>query len=165
MHVILLGTGFPRPDPERAGPSTAVVVNGKVFLVDAGRGVVMRLAATEFPLKAVHAVFLTHLHSDHISGLPDLFTSTWIFGRATPLELYGPKGTAEAARGLEQFFAEDIRIRRDLSEMQPAAGARINVHTVQEGVVYQDADVRVTAFSVDHRPVGSDGCYPQSGAQ
>jgi len=153
VEVILLGTGFPRPDPERAGPSTAVVVNGKVFLVDAGRGVVMRLAATEFPLKAVRAVFLTHLHSDHISGLPDLFTSTWIFGRATPLELYGPKGTAEAARGLEQFFAEDIRIRRDLTEMHPAAGAKINVHIVKEGVVYQDADVRVTAFRVDHRPV------------
>ena len=153
MHVILLGTGFPRPDPERAGPSSAVIANGKVFLVDAGRGVVMRLAATEFPLKAVRAVFLTHLHSDHISGLPDLFTSTWIFGRAAPLELYGPKGTAKAARGLEQFFAEDIRIRRDLTEMQPAAGAKIHVHTVKEGVVYQDADVRVTAFNVDHRPV------------
>src|SRR3970040_1854089 len=100
MHVILLGTGFPRPDPDRAGPSTAVVVNDKVFIVDAGRGVVMRLAATEFPLKAVRAVFLTHLHSDHISGLPDLFTSTWIFGRASPLDLYGPKGTAKAARTL-----------------------------------------------------------------
>ena len=153
MQVILLGTGFPRPDPERAGPSTAVVVNGKVFLVDAGRGVVMRLAATEFPLKAVRAVFLTHLHSDHISGLPDLFTSTWIFGRATPLDLYGPKGTAESARGLEQFFAEDIPIRRDLTDMVPAAGAKISVHIIKEGVVYQDADLRVTAFAVDHRPV------------
>ena len=153
LEVILLGTGFPRPDPERAGPSTAVVVGGKVFLVDAGRGVVMRLAATEFPLKAVRAVFLTHLHSDHISGLPDLFTSTWIFGRATPLDLYGPKGTAQTARRLEEFFAADIHIRRDLTEMQPAAGAKINAHTVREGVVYQDADLRVTAFTVDHRPV------------
>ncbi|HXE90145.1 MAG TPA: MBL fold metallo-hydrolase [Terriglobales bacterium] len=153
MQVITLGTGFPRPSNERAGPATAVVVKDKVFLVDAGRGVVMRLAATEFPLKSVRAVFLTHLHSDHTSGLPDLFTSTWIFGRRTPLELYGPKGTKQVADALLKFFEEDIHIRRDLTEMQPAEGAKIRTHIVREGVVYRDEDVRVTAFAVDHRPV------------
>jgi len=153
MQVILLGTGFPRPDPERAGPSTAVVVGEKVFLVDAGRGVVLRLAATEFKLKQVEAVFLTHLHSDHTSGLPDLFTSTWIFGRKTPLELYGPKGTKSAAKALLEYFKEDIHIRRDLTEMQPAEGAKINTHEISKGVVYEDADVTITAFEVDHRPV------------
>ncbi|MGH9576388.1 MAG: MBL fold metallo-hydrolase, partial [Terriglobales bacterium] len=75
MQVVLLGTGFPRPDPERAGPATAVVVGEKVFVVDAGRGVVLRLAAAELPLKSVRAVFLTHLHSDHTAGLPDLFNT------------------------------------------------------------------------------------------
>lgn len=153
MQVILLGTGYPRPDPERAGPSTAVVVGETVFVVDAGRGAVMRLAATEFPLKTIRAVFLTHLHSDHTAGLPDLFTSTWIFGRSVPLELYGPKGTRELARALVKFFAVDIRLRRDFTTMLPAAGATVRAHTVQEGVVYQDATVRVTAFAVDHRPV------------
>lgn len=153
MQVILLGTGFPRPDPERAGPATAVVVGEKVFVVDAGRGVVLRLAATEFKLKQVQAVFLTHLHSDHTSGLPDLFTSTWIFGRKTPLELYGPKGTKGVAKALLEYFKEDIHIRRDLTEMQPAEGAKINAHEIREGVVYQDADVTITAFDVDHRPV------------
>jgi ribonuclease Z len=153
MQVILLGTGFPRPDPERAGPSTAVVVGEKVFIVDAGRGAVLRLAATEFKLKQVEAVFLTHLHSDHTSGLPDLFTSTWIFGRKTPLELYGPRGTKAVARALLEYFKEDIHIRRDLTEMQPAEGAKINAHEIREGVVYQDPDVTITAFEVDHRPV------------
>ena len=153
MQVILLGTGFPRPDPERAGPSTAVVVGEKVFIVDAGRGVVLRLAATEFKLKQVEAVFLTHLHSDHTSGLPDLFTSTWIFGRKTPLELYGPRGTKGLARALLEYFKEDIHIRRDLTEMQPAEGAKINTHEIREGMVYQDLDVTITAFVVDHRPV------------
>jgi ribonuclease Z len=153
MQVILLGTGFPRPDPERAGPAAAVVVGEKVFVVDAGRGVVLRLAATEFKLKQVQAVFLTHLHSDHTSGLPDLFTSTWIFGRKTPLELYGPKGTKSAAKALLEYFKEDIHIRRDLTEMHPAEGAKINAHEIHEGVVYQDADVTITAFAVDHRPV------------
>lgn len=153
MQVIVLGTGYPRPDPERAGPATAVVVGEKVFLVDAGRAVVMRLAATEYPLKAIRAVFLTHLHSDHTSGLPDLFSTSWIFGRYAPLELYGPMGTAELAVALEKFFAADIHIRRDLTEKHPGAGATIRAHTVREGVVYQDSEVRVTAFAVDHRPV------------
>jgi ribonuclease Z len=122
-------------------------------VVDAGRGVVLRLAATEFKLKQVQAVFLTHLHSDHTSGLPDLFTSTWIFGRRTPLELYGPKGTKGVAKALLEYFKEDIHIRRDLTEMQPAEGAKINAHEIREGVVYQDSDVTIAAFEVDHRPV------------
>ncbi len=153
MQVILLGTGYPRPDAERAGPSTAVVVNGKLFIVDAGRGVVMRLAATGLELKSLRAVFLTHLHSDHTSGLPDLFSTSWIFGRYTPLDLYGPKGTKKLADAMVRFFADDIHIRRDLTEMHPGAGATIRAHRVKEGTVYQDEDVRITAFAVDHTPV------------
>jgi len=160
MQVILLGTGYPRPDPEHAGPATAVLVGEKLFVVDAGRGVVLRLAALDLPpscgvvgSRCLAAVFLTHLHSDHTAGLPDLFTTSWIFGRAAPLEFYGPAGTREMAAALEKYFAEDIRIRRDLTEMLPAAGATLNVHQVVQGVMYEDEAVRVTAFAVDHRPV------------
>lgn len=153
MQVILLGTGYPRPDPERAGPSTAVVVGEKLFVVDAGRGVVMRLAVTGLPLKNLHAVFLTHLHSDHTSGLPDLFATSWIFGRYAPLELYGPEGTRELADAVVKFFAADIATRRDKTEMHPGAGATVNPHILREGVVYEDRDVRITAFLVDHSPV------------
>jgi ribonuclease Z len=153
MYAILLGTGFPRPDAERAGPSTAIVVGEKVFLVDAGRGVMMRLAGANLAPKNIRAVFLTHLHSDHIDGLPDVFHSTWQFGRATPFELYGPTGTQDVVDGIMKFYATDIHIRRDLTEKLPAAGATINLHTVREGVVYRDDDVRVTAFLVDHMPV------------
>lgn len=153
MEVVLIGTGFPRPDPDRAGPSTAVRVGDRVYLVDAGRGVMMRLAGSGLNWRGITKVFLTHLHSDHISGLPDLFTSTWIFDRAVPLEVYGPEGTAATMKGLEQFFAPDIRIRRDMTEKNAAAGARIATHTVAPGVVYEDADVKITAFAVDHAPV------------
>ena len=153
MQVILLGTGYPRPHPDRAGPSTAVVVNSKVFVVDTGRGVTMRLWATGHPLRNIRGVFLTHLHSDHTSGLPDLFNTSWIFGRSAPLELYGPPGTPEMAEAMVKFFAVDIPIRRDLTEMNPAAGATVNAHVVREGIVYQDDDVRVTAFGVNHEPV------------
>jgi ribonuclease Z len=153
MRVVLLGTGFPRPSADRAGPADAIVVGKKTFIVDAGRGVVMRLVAASLPLDSIQCVFLTHLHSDHIDGLPDLYNTPWVLGRAKPFELYGPTGTQEMADGLLKFFAADIHIRGELTEMHPLEGAKINVHIVNEGVVYQDGDVKVTAFAVDHRPV------------
>jgi ribonuclease Z len=154
IELILLGTGYPRPDPETAGPATAIVVNGKVFVVDAGRNVTNRLWATNYPLKAIQAVLLTHLHSDHISGLPDLFNTSWIFGRYKPLELYGPPGTITVASAILKMFEVDIPIRRDLTELHAAEGATINAHEIREDqVIYEDVDVRITAFHVNHEPV------------
>jgi ribonuclease Z len=154
LEVLLLGTGFPRPDPQRAGPSTAVVIGGKWFVVDAGRGTTLRIAGTDLKYENMRGVFLTHLHSDHTAGLPDLFATSWQFGRKNvPLPLYGPPGTKRLAKAMLQFFAEDIHIRRDLMEKHPAAGATIATHIVREGVVYDDGEVKVTAFAVDHRPV------------
>ncbi len=154
IEVILLGTGYPRPDPNRAGPSTAIVVGDKWFVVDAGRGATMRIAGTDLKYANFQAVFLTHLHSDHTAGLPDLFDTSWQFGRKTrPLELYGPPGTKKLADAMLEFFAEDIHLRRDLLEKHPAAGATIKTHIVREGVVYDHDGVTVTAFVVDHKPV------------
>jgi ribonuclease Z len=153
IEVVLLGTGYPRPDPARAGPAAAIVAGERWFVVDAGRGVTMRIAATPLRYPAMKAVFLTHLHSDHTAGLPDLFDTSWQFGRTTPLELYGPQGTERLSAAMLSFFADDIHYRRDLVERHPAAGATIRTHVVKEGVVYDDGTVRVTAFLVDHRPV------------
>jgi ribonuclease Z len=154
MQLILLGTGYPYPSAERAGPSCAIVVGKRMFIVDAGRGTVMRLAAMGISWNSIDAVFLTHLHSDHIDGLPDLFHCTWQFGKGTPFKLYGPDGTQTVADGILQFYGPDIHIRRDLTERLSPEGAKIDVHEIQQGVVYEIPDVvRVTAFLVDHRPV------------
>lgn len=154
ITAILLGTGFPRPDAQHAGASTAIVAGDKWFVVDAGRGATLRIAGTSEKYEQLRAVFLTHLHSDHTAGLPDLFITSWQFGRqTTPLELYGPAGTQQLADAMLKFFEYDIHIRRDVQERHPAAGATIHVHTVKEGVIYDDGDVKVTAFAVDHRPV------------
>ena len=153
MEVVLLGTGYPRPYPDRAGPSTTVIVNGKYFVVDAGRSVVLRLSALQQPMPRIAAVLLTHLHSDHTSGLPDLFNTGWVMGRKEPLQLYGPRGTQQMVDGLLKFYAEDIHIRRDLVENLDPKGAQIDVHIVNEGSVFKDNDVTITAFAVDHRPV------------
>jgi ribonuclease Z len=154
MELILLGTGYPYPSADHAGPSSAVIVGDKVFVVDAGRGTVMRLAAADISWDAIRAAFITHLHSDHIDGLPDLYHSTWQFGDGRPFELYGPDGIQGVADGVLKFYEADIHIRRDLTEKLPPDGARIHVHQIREGIVYEiPGEVRVTAFAVDHRPV------------
>jgi ribonuclease Z len=154
ITAILLGTGYPRPNAAHAGPATLIQVDDEWFVVDAGRGATMRIAALPQRYENFRAVFLTHLHSDHTAGLPDLFITSWQFGRKTvPLQLYGPAGTQQLADAMLKFFEYDIHMRRDVIEKHPAAGATIRVHIVKEGVIYDDGKVRVTAFAVDHRPV------------
>ena len=154
LAVTLLGTGYPRPDANHAGPATAIVAGDKWFLVDAGRGATMRVAGTQLKYETLRGVFITHLHSDHTAGLPDVFITSWQFGRkTTPLPLYGPAGIQQLSDAMLRFFAYDIHMRRDVIEKHPAAGATIKTHVVREGVVYDDGDVRVTAFEVDHAPV------------
>lgn len=154
ITAILLGTGYPRPDAQHAGAATVIVAGDEWFVIDSGRGSTMRIAATDLKYENLRAVFLTHLHSDHTAGLPDLFITSWQFGRkSTPLQLYGPAGTEALSDALLKFFAYDIHIRRDVMEKHPAGGATIRTHIVREGVVYDDGKVKVTAFAVDHRPV------------
>jgi len=155
-RVVVLGTGTPVADPERSGPAVAVVVNGQAYLVDCGAGVVRRAAAAAnngFPeLKATQLkiVFITHLHSDHTLGYPDLIFSPWVLGRAAPLEAYGPHGLEGMTSHIEAAWAEDIDVRRTGLEQANATGYKVNVHEITPGVVYRDANVTVTAFPVKH---------------
>ena len=107
--VAMLGTGTPNPFPDRSGPSVAVVVNDEAYLVDFGPGIVRRAPSLspeyggDIPGLAVEKLnhaFLTHLHSDHSVGLPDLLLTSWVAGRDRPLKLFGPEGTASMAKTL-----------------------------------------------------------------
>lgn len=154
LRVTLLGTGTPIPTAERFGPSTLVEAGGQQLLFDCGRGVPIRLAQLHVPIGQLTAVFLTHLHSDHLVGLPDLWLTGWLanpqFGhRVQPMRLYGPRGTKDMADALRTAFAADLRIR-EADEHLPPAGAMITATEFEEGLVYDSAGVRVTAFVVDH---------------
>ena len=148
--VVLLGTGVPRPEPETSGPATAVVVGGRVFLVDAGPGVERRLAAAHLPIDGVTALFVTHLHSDHTLGLPDLIFTSWVMGRKTRLAAYGPHGLRAMTEHILAAWAEDIDVRTNGLEKRTPGGYRVDVHQVGPGVVYDSGGVRVTAFAVEH---------------
>lgn len=156
-QLVMLGTGNPNADPDRSGPALAIVTSGKAYLVDCGPGVVRRAAAAEkqhdIPaLKATNLgiVFITHLHSDHTLGYPDLIFTPWVLGRDQPLEAYGPRGLKKMTRHIEQAWEEDIKVRRQGLEQANANGYRVNVHEIGPGVVYRDQNVTVTAIPVKH---------------
>lgn len=155
-ELVMLGTGTPRPDPQRSGPAAAVVVNGEAYLVDCGPGVVRRAAAAK--LKGINAltvtniktVFITHLHSDHTLGYPDLILSPWVVGRMVPLSAYGPRGLASMTHHILEAYKEDIDVRIHGLERGNRTGNAVQAHEIKPGVIYRDANVTVTAFLVKH---------------
>ena len=149
-QIILLGTGTPYPDPHASGPATAVVVGKRVFLFDAGAGVMRRIKAAGLPISGPEAVFITHLHSDHTLGYADLILTSWITRRVSPLPVYGPHGLRSMTRHLLAAYAQDIHIRTYGLEREVPGGYRVNVHEIEAGVVYQRDGVRVTAIRVPH---------------
>jgi len=156
IQVVLLGSGTPYPDPARMGPAVAVVVNGTAYLVDCGPGVVRRAAAAKdrgiaaLNVKNLKTVFITHLHSDHTLGYPDLIFSPWVMHREAPLAAYGPKGLKSMTAHIEKAWEKDVDVRRHGLEQGDSVGYKVEVHEIKPGVVYRDANVTVTAFAVKH---------------
>lgn len=150
--VVLLGTGMPFPDAHAQGPAFAVTVGSRMFLFDAGAGVMRQMNAAGLPVLEgpITAVFLTHLHSDHTLGLPDVILTTWVMRRSRPLPIYGPVGTAAMTRSILEAWKEDIAIRTDGLEHETRHGERVDVHEIRAGVVYDSAGVRIRAIPVRH---------------
>lgn len=156
LRVVMLGTGTPNADPDRSGPAVAVVRDGRSYLVDAGPGIVRRAAAAAragvdaLDPKQLRVLFLTHLHSDHTVGMPDVILSAWTLERDVPLEVYGPPGTKAMVDHLLAAYAADIRNRIDGAEPANETGWKVTVHEIRPGVVRDDGTVKVTAFAVPH---------------
>ena len=151
IAVTFLGTNGPMPEPGRVGTSTLIEAGGQTLLFDAGLNVTQQLVEAGISPAAVRDVFLTHFHSDHIAGLPGLWSTGWLRRRDEALRLYGPTGTAQIGDGVLAVFALDIPIRLNGPERLPPGGEQIeSTELGGEGVLFDRSGVRVTAFPVDH---------------
>jgi len=155
LRVILLGTaGGPTFSAQRLGISTLILAGPEKLLFDCGRGLTTGMAAMAINPADVTKVFLTHLHSDHIVSLPELYLFSWASeGRNKPLQVWGPDGTRSMFKHLQEAFAFDIHIRRDVDLKHSAEGIKVFATDIREGVVHEANGVKVTAFLVDHGPV------------
>lgn len=155
-QIVLLGVGTPNADPDRSGPSVAIVVNDTPYLVDFGPGVVRRAAAAfqkgvkGLAVKTLNRAFVTHLHSDHTAGYPDLILTPWVLERKEPLEVYGPKGVKAMTSHILKAYQADIDIRLRGGEPSNKTGYKVIAHEIKPGVVYKDENVTVKAFLVNH---------------
>jgi len=152
IKVTLLGTGSPRPSVDRFGPAVLVEVGGKTLLFDAGRGVVQRLQEMEVRISDIQQIFLTHLHSDHISAVDDIWLTGWIYQRPQVLNVYGPRGTVSYIDHLKQAYSYDVQLRNQYSGLDLKSGL-LAPQDIKPGVIYSEDGVKVTAFLVNHKPV------------
>ena len=149
MVVTLLGTGTPRPEIERGSSSVLVEAGTQKLLFDAGRGVAQRIYQLRLDYNTINKIFITHLHYDHIIGLPDLMLSGWVFQRTNPIRLWGPVGSKAHVQQIQKAYVADISLRKQHTNL-PAAGIRVDVREIEEGVVYSKDGLTVEAIEVDH---------------
>jgi ribonuclease Z len=153
IKVTLLGTGTPQPLMERFGPSILVQAGREILLFDAGRGCLQRLRQLHIEYNTLDSLFFTHLHSDHIVVLPDLWLTGWLVSQRTiPLPVFGPGGTKQMTDYLRQAYAFDIKIRA-ADDKAALEGSKLETTDIKEGIVYEKNGVKVIAFLVDHYPV------------
>jgi ribonuclease Z len=154
FKVTLLGTGAPPPEAHRFGPSVLVEAGKLKLLFDAGRGVPVRLRQIGVPMGQIDRLFMTHYHSDHTVGIPDLWLTGWLnwpWGkRTTPFHTIGPTGLKALMDGLWAAYQGDINIRLSDQPLPPEGIKLITEEFHADGVVFDQQGVKVTAFEVDH---------------
>jgi ribonuclease Z len=158
--LVLLGTGNPNPSPDQSGCALALVVRDTPYIIDFGPGLIRRSAKMTpryggeivgLETSRLKTAFLTHLHSDHTAGYPDLIFTPWVIGRDEPLEVYGPVGIGSMTEHILTAYQEDIRYRVYGDEPTNDQGWRVNWHEFDtEGEIYRDSNIVVEAFPVIH---------------
>lgn len=153
---MLLGTGTPNPDPDRMGPSLAIVADDDAYVVDFGPGVVRRAAAAHrngieaLRVENLKTAFLTHLHSDHTAGYADLILTPWVVDREQPLDVYGPPGLESMTRHILAAYEMDRHVRVCGLEPSNPAGYGANAFEIAPGRCFDNGRIAVDAFEVDH---------------
>ncbi|MDX2102368.1 MAG: MBL fold metallo-hydrolase [Alphaproteobacteria bacterium] len=153
MQLVLLGTGCPQVDPHRHGPASLVRAGGQSLLFDCGSGVTQRLVAAGSSGAQITALFLTHLHSDHIVDLFQLVLSSWHQGRQTPQLVFGPPGTQAYVDRMMALWQPELA-QRIAHERRPSTAAlAVQVTEIGPGEVWSRDGVSVTAVPVAHQPI------------
>ena len=158
FEVIFCGTGSPQYNPDRAQPCLAVIAGGRFFLFDAGQGAAWQLSEYRLPYLSLDTIFLTHLHSDHMSGVADVIHTGWIQSRSHIVDVVGPPGTQALLEGIHQSYEDDVDERVNAMgegsflESQYAFGAarEIDIEADEAVTVFDEDGVRIQAFKVDH---------------
>ena len=158
-HFFVLGSGTPNPNPERMGSAYLVLANDIPYLFDFGSGVVRRVAAlssewggnfSKLDVTQLEYAFLSHIHSDHTLGLADLIITPWIMGRDKPLKIFGPEAAKDMADHIIKAYQPDIDYRIYGTQPQNDKGYKAIFTSIEEGVIYEDKNIMVTAFLNDH---------------
>jgi ribonuclease Z len=155
FKITLLGTGTPKPAIDRFGPSTLIEAGKNRILIDCGRGTMQRIHQIDTNASTFDKLFLTHLHSDHTTGIPDLWITGTLRQRLkNPLKIWGPKGTKDMIYHIKEAFKVDTLVRREAHEMfggnWEVEGLRIIPHEIDEEFIYSEDGVTVIPFRVNH---------------
>ena len=153
IKLTFLGTGAPRPSHDRYGPSILLEAGSQRILVDAGPGMRERMfqAGGFEMLTSIDHVLLTHLHFDHTISVPGLWLTGWLFGRKTPMTVYGPSGTSAMMQHFTDAYDWDVRYRETVGVHKE--GSDLIAHDIEPGIIFEKDGLKITAFNVEHMPI------------
>ena len=157
LQAVVCGSASPLGnDINRAQACIAVLTEKHFFLFDVGARAPLRIAQARLPMARLNAVFLTHYHSDHIAGVPDVNLVSWVQGRPGPLQIYGGPGITQVIAGFNQAYQLDrgYRTAHHGAQLLPPDKGLLEAQLIsQPGIVWQDDELTITAFPVEHPPI------------